>query len=197
MKRRPYVILAALLIVLASAGFVIGADPDDKDSDHEIVIAVLSGDPAATGGDSGSGAAMGQGSMDMGHGGMHTGMGCPCGHDHWKAAMAKYLNLSADQIAKFKDLKNSYYVETRDLRYDLAMRHLEMRKLFTDPGTTEATLLAKHKELSTIRQKLMDRKAQLMFKGRSILTPEQIQKLDRIPVMAMRKHMMGSCSCGH
>jgi Spy/CpxP family protein refolding chaperone len=57
-----------------------------------------------------------------------------------------------------------------------------MRKLFTDPKVDDATLLAKQKELSALRVKLMDRRAQLMIESRKILTPEQIQELDRMPM---------------
>ena len=46
--------------------------------------------------------------------------------------------------------------------------------------TDDATLLAKQKEMSGLRQKLQDKMAQMMIEGRKILTPEQLQKLDRM-----------------
>ena len=67
------------------------------------------------------------------------------------------------------------------MRYDLAAKRLAMRKLFTDPKTDDATLLAKQKEISELRQQLRDKKAQMKIEWRKILTPEQIAKLDRIP----------------
>jgi Spy/CpxP family protein refolding chaperone len=60
-------------------------------------------------------------------------------------------------------------------------KRVEMRKLFTDPKADQATLLSKEKELSALREKLMERRAQAMLEWRSILTPEQIQKLDMMP----------------
>jgi Spy/CpxP family protein refolding chaperone len=95
-------------------------------------------------------------------------------HDLWS-----HLNLSKEQIDKMREIKNRYYTETRDMRYDLAQKRLEMRKLFTDSKTDDATLLGKQKELSTLRLKLMDKKAQMMIEKRKVLTPEQLQKLDR------------------
>jgi len=63
-----------------------------------------------------------------------------------------------------------------------------MRKLFTDPKTDDAALLAKHKEISKLRQQLSDKKAGMKIEWRKILTPEQIAKLDRIP---LRHHAKG------
>jgi len=36
-----------------------------------------------------------------------------------------------------------------------------MRKLFTDPKTDEATLLAKQKELNSLRQQMLEKKLQM------------------------------------
>jgi Spy/CpxP family protein refolding chaperone len=80
-----------------------------------------------------------------------------------------------------KDLRNGFRNDTRDLRYNLAIKRIEMRKLFTDPQTDDATLIAKQKEISDLRQQLSDKKAVMKLKWRKILTPEQIAKLDRIP----------------
>jgi Spy/CpxP family protein refolding chaperone len=54
-----------------------------------------------------------------------------------------------------------------------------MRKLFTDPKAPDSALLAKQKELDALLVKLMDRKAQMKIEWRRVLTPEQIEKLDR------------------
>jgi Spy/CpxP family protein refolding chaperone len=98
-----------------------------------------------------------------------------------KFSLAKYLNLSSEQKEKMKESRSSYKSETRDLRYDLAAKRLEMRKLFTDPKTDEVTLLAKQKELNTLRQQLLEKKSQMKIEWRKILTSEQITKLDNIP----------------
>jgi Spy/CpxP family protein refolding chaperone len=103
------------------------------------------------------------------------------GPDREKFSLAKYLNLSPEQKEKMKESRSLYHIATRDLRYDLAAKRLEMRKLFTDPNTDEATLLAKQKELNTHRQQLLEKKSQMKIEWRKILTPEQIAKLDRMP----------------
>ena len=94
---------------------------------------------------------------------------------------AQRLNLSKEQLDKMRAIADRSFQETRDLRYELLQKEVEMHKLFTDPKIDGATLLAKQKEISPLYQKLMDRMAQTAIEGRKILTPEQLQKLDRIP----------------
>ena len=100
---------------------------------------------------------------------------------HKEFGFKKYLGLSDEQLAKMKELRDSFWNDTRDLRYNLAIKRLEMRKLFTDPKTDDATLLAKQKEISKLRQQLSDKRADKKIAWRKILTPEQIAKLDRMP----------------
>ncbi|HUK99926.1 MAG TPA: Spy/CpxP family protein refolding chaperone [Nitrospirota bacterium] len=119
---------------------------------------------------------------------------------HKEFGFKKYLGLSDEQLAKMKELRDSFRNDTRDLRYNLAIKRLEMRKLFTDPKTDDATLLAKQKEISKLRQQLSDKKAAKKIAWRGILTPEQIAKLDRMPHKrhtkgwAHHRHHDGQCT---
>ncbi|MGD0235049.1 MAG: Spy/CpxP family protein refolding chaperone [Syntrophorhabdales bacterium] len=135
------------------------------------------GGPPFAGGPGGS---HGAGSMMGGPSGSE-GFGPGCGPGfHGKFGGGAYLGLSKEQLDKMRELRDRFYNETRDLRYDMAQKRLEMRKLFMDPKTDDGTLLAKQKEMSGLRQKLQDKMAQMMIEGRKILTPEQFQKLDRM-----------------
>ena len=107
---------------------------------------------------------------------------------HGKFGFKKHLNLSDDQLTKMKELRNNFRNDTRDLRYNLSIKRIEMRKLYTDPKTGDATLLAKQKEISKLRQQLSDKKAVMKVEWRKILTPEQIAKLESIP---HKHHPMG------
>ena len=100
---------------------------------------------------------------------------------HKEFCFKKHLGLSDQQLAKMKELKNRFHADTRDLRYNLEIKRIEMRKLFTDPKTDDETLLAKQKEISELRQQLSDKKAEMKLEWRKILTPEQIAKLDKMP----------------
>jgi len=90
------------------------------------------------------------------------------------------LNLTEAQKEKMKELVKRFRPGTHDLKYDIAIKRLELRKLFTDPKTDSAVLLAKEKELNGLRLKLMDRRAEMKVEWRNILAPEQIAMLDRI-----------------
>jgi len=92
-----------------------------------------------------------------------------------------FLNLSKEQRDKMRDIWSRYKADTHNLKYDLREQRLEMRKLFTDPKTDQAALTAKEKELTGLRDKIGERRFQASLEFRSILTPEQIQKLDRMP----------------
>ena len=100
---------------------------------------------------------------------------------HKEFCFKNHLNLTDQQLAKMKELRNRFHADTKDLRYDLKIKRVEMRKLFTDPKTDDETLLAKQKEISGLRQQLSEKKAQMKIEWRKILTPEQIVKLDKIP----------------
>jgi Spy/CpxP family protein refolding chaperone len=118
---------------------------------------------------------------------------------HKEFCVKNDLGLSDQQLAKMKELRTSFRNDTRDLRYNLAIKRIEMRKLFTDPKTDDATLLAEQKEISNLRQQLSDKKAEKKLKWRKILTSEQIAKLDRIPhrhhatEWAHHHHQDGQC----
>lgn len=94
----------------------------------------------------------------------------------------QYLNLSEEQLKKMSGLRDRIYGETKNFRYDLAQKQLEMQKLISDPKTDEAILLAKQKEISALREKLLNNMGSVLLEMRKILTPEQIQKLGGFPV---------------
>ena len=106
--------------------------------------------------------------------------GKSCADAHRQCGFAQKLNLSKGQLEKMKDLRDRFRSETRDLRYDLAIKRIELRKLFTDPKTEDAALTAKQMELSSLRQQLQEKKDRMKVEWRKILTPEQIVQLGKI-----------------
>lgn len=99
------------------------------------------------------------------------------------------LNLSKKQIDKIADLDNQLYKDTRDLKYRHISALIEMRRLFTDPQATEAALADKQKEISAIGEKLQKKMSAATIRMRSVLTPEQISRLDRLPPPLPPGHM--------
>jgi Spy/CpxP family protein refolding chaperone len=97
------------------------------------------------------------------------------------------LDLSKEQITKMHDLWLRHFADSHDLRYDLMQKRLEIERLFTDPKADPAALMAKEKELALVRERLMEERARTIIGWRSLLTPEQIGKLD---LMTMTHHRM-------
>jgi len=89
------------------------------------------------------------------------------------------LNLTQEQRDKMKEIRTRFQADTHDLKYDIRIKRIEVQKLFTNPKTDDATLLAKEKELNNLKLKLMDRKAEMKVEWRKVLTPAQIEMLDR------------------
>ena len=102
------------------------------------------------------------------------------------------LDLSKEQITKMRDLWRRHFAATHDLRYDLMEKRVEMERLFTDPKADAAALMAKEKEIAMDRQQLMEQRVKTIIEWRSLLTPEQIQRLDRLNMAHHR--MMGDMS---
>jgi len=96
---------------------------------------------------------------------------------HW---FGPHLNLTQEQKEKMKELRQRFFADIHNLRYDIRIKKLEAQKLFGDPKTDDASLLAKEKELNGLKLKLMDEKAEMKVEWRKILTPEQIQMIDRM-----------------
>jgi Spy/CpxP family protein refolding chaperone len=111
-----------------------------------------------------------------------AGPDCPQGfHGQWGHHGFAALKLKDEQKAKLRAVRERYAADFHDLRYNIAIKKIEARKLFTDPKADDATLLAKEKELNTLVYTLMTKKAEMKVEWRKVLTPEQISMLDRIP----------------
>lgn len=102
--------------------------------------------------------------------------------------LAEFLNLSKEQKDKMRDIRRAFFADTHDLRYDIRLKRIEMRKLFTDPKTSDEALLAKQREMDMLIMKLMDRRAVMKVELRKVLTPEQIEKLDRAGLFKFHHH---------
>jgi Spy/CpxP family protein refolding chaperone len=114
--------------------------------------------------------------MGAGFGGPGMGGGFGGGLGHMAA-----LNLSKEQSEKLWQINEKFHADTASLRFEMFQKGQEMRKLFADPKAEEATLAAKQKDLSALRQKVQDKKVQMRLEQRKVLTAEQIQKLGEAP----------------
>ena len=97
----------------------------------------------------------------------------------------KGLNLSAEQKAKFQELRRKFMRETAQVRGELVTKRLELRLLWTDPKADSKAILAKERELRDLKNRMKDKIIQNKLEFRSFLTPEQIEKLG---MMGRRGH---------
>jgi Spy/CpxP family protein refolding chaperone len=95
--------------------------------------------------------------------------------------MCAYLNLSKEQMEKMWQLKEKLRGDTQALRHEIFQKKIEMRSLFANPATDEATLIAKGKDLFATKEKMQERMLQFRIEQRKILTPEQVKKLAERP----------------
>jgi hypothetical protein len=95
-------------------------------------------------------------------------------------ALVRRLGLSEEQAKKIDEMRIRFYRETKNIRYEILRRRLDMAKLFSDPDVDRATLHAREEEMSVLWRKLMDVSADLAFTARQILSRHQIERLEQL-----------------
>jgi len=94
----------------------------------------------------------------------------------------KGVDLSKEQMDKMWQIREKFNTETSSLRYELFQKRNELRTLYSDPKASDAAILAKEKEVDTLRQKMHDKMVRFKLDQRKVYTPEQLQRLaDRGP----------------
>ena len=111
-------------------------------------------------------------------------------HSEKSWSHGKGLNLSPEQKAKFQELRRRFTKDTAQLRGELVTKRLELRSLWTDPKADSQAILAKEREFRDIKNRMKDKIIQYKLEARSLLTPEQIEKLGMMQGRGC-KRMMG------
>jgi Spy/CpxP family protein refolding chaperone len=112
-------------------------------------------------------------------------------HVRLQARMAKYLDLSAEQMTQIQDLRKKHFADTRTLREELMERRVEMRHLFADSAVNDAAITAKAAEIGSLQQLLRDDTIRLRLEERKILTPDQLNKLSELGPMFKTRLRVG------
>jgi len=86
-------------------------------------------------------------------------------------------NLTADQSAQIKALRDSFLKETEPLHKELYAKGQELRTLWSTQNADPATIKAKQNEISDLRSQLQDKATNLGLEIRKVLTPEQLAQL--------------------
>lgn len=96
--------------------------------------------------------------------------------------MDKRLDLTKEQIEQLYKLRNRYCTDIQRLRHEIFQKKIELKNLYFDSKTNESAILEKQKELLALRQKLEEKRSEMMLEERKILTSEQLDMLGRFPL---------------
>lgn len=109
--------------------------------------------------------------------GVQGGPGAGRGPGKWAAE----LNLSKEQQDKLIELRKKHWEQVKPLRDEMFQKRQEMRQLFANPATDDATILEKQKQITALQQKMQEKMVQFRLEQRKVYTPEQLNKMKDLP----------------
>jgi Spy/CpxP family protein refolding chaperone len=90
------------------------------------------------------------------------------------------LGLSDEQKEKIQGLRKTLAPNARKIRLELKNKRDELRSLMFDPSASDSALKAKQKEVHKAQEQLENLQLDDFLQMRSVLTPEQRQKLPEL-----------------
>ena len=99
------------------------------------------------------------------------------GWNYSRGSVWSELNLTAEQKAKIEALQDEHYKATRPLREKIYDKSTEIRRLWLAANPDKDKITAAERELRALRGEMEDRATTLRLEIRSVLTPEQNEKL--------------------
>ena len=94
----------------------------------------------------------------------------------------KRLNLTKEQTEKLQKIREKYFADMQRLRSEIFQKNIELKNLYLDSKASESNILSKQRELKELRQKLEEKRTEMMLEERKILTPEQLETLNQFPM---------------
>jgi Spy/CpxP family protein refolding chaperone len=104
------------------------------------------------------------------------------GHEGWggmRGGMFKQLNLTEDQHAKIKQIRESFATQNKPLRDQLRAKRQELRQASEGGTFNEALATQKLTEMASLQAKLMGVEFQEHQQMLAVLTPEQKAQLEQ------------------
>lgn len=90
------------------------------------------------------------------------------------------LDLSDEQYAKIRDILNQSFEKMQALRDDMAKKMLELQNLYLQKTPDKDAVEAKQKELSELREKMLQLRQDNIDEINKVLTQEQLDKLNSL-----------------
>jgi len=103
-------------------------------------------------------------------------------HKGWggmRGGMFKQLNLTADQQAKIKQIRESFATQNKPLHDQLRAKRQELRQASEGGTFNEALATQKLTEMASLEAKVMGERFKLHQEMLSVLTPEQKAQLEQ------------------
>jgi len=86
-------------------------------------------------------------------------------------------NLTAEQSAQIKALRDSFLKEIEPLQKELYTKGTDLRSLWQSRNPDQAAIAAKQKEIFNLQSQLQDKATNLGLEIRKVLTPEQLAQM--------------------
>ncbi len=99
------------------------------------------------------------------------------------------LNLSPDQKARLKELRDNFKKDTVFLRNSLKVKRLELRALWTVPQPEKDKILTKQREIMDLVSQLQAKAVDFRLEARKALTPEQAAQVGMWGPEMFRRHL--------
>lgn len=109
-----------------------------------------------------------------GYGRGRGGCGYAYGGDY---GVASALNLTAEQTAKVRELREAQWQDIRPLQEKMFSKRGEMKSLWLQKNPDENKITAVHKEIRSLRDQMQDKMLSYRLAIFNILTPEQREKV--------------------
>jgi zinc resistance-associated protein len=91
----------------------------------------------------------------------------PWGHGGWGGGPG-FMNLSPEQAGKLFDLKQKFMDDTANLRKQMVVKHAELAALWKAENPDEKAIVAKQKELNTLRGQMVEKSVAFRLAARKI-----------------------------
>jgi len=97
--------------------------------------------------------------------------------NHFESMFFKRINATDDQRGKIKEIFDTTFEENKDLRGQLKNQFKSLVDAVTDGKTSEDQLHKQYDEIKTTRDKLADRRFNMILRVRGVLTPDQLKEV--------------------
>ena len=100
------------------------------------------------------------------------------GNQTGKSGFFQQINLSPEQQQKLLEIRQDFQKETQTLRFEMQKKQLELRQLWSAATLNRNGIEAKEKEITGLRVQLVNKSRVMQEKMKSILTADQLKKLE-------------------